>query len=95
MSDEKPIDPDAMRSAGQSQHRTAVLDRVSKEIYHAAISLWQATHLLRKLAEEDLYRGSRPPTAQTEKEEKALRHLVTAVNEIKQADRLVSGGRSR
>ena len=94
MSDEKPIGRDEMRSEGQAESRTAILDRVSKDIYHAAISLSQAMHLLRKLAEEDLYRGPRLPTAQTENEEKALRLLVTAFNEVKQADQLVSAGRS-
>ena len=94
MSDEKPIDLDEIPSKGQAERRTAVLDRVSKDIYHAAISLSQAMHLLRKLAEEDLYRGPRLPTGLTENEEKALRLLVTASNELKQADQLVSAGRS-
>jgi hypothetical protein len=95
VSDEKPIDPEQMGSEGQVERRTACLDRVSKDIYHAAISLSQAMHLLRRLAEEDLYRGPGLPTGQTEDEEKALRLLVTAFNELKQADRLVSAGRSR
>ena len=95
MSDEKAIDPDEMRSERQAERRTALLDRVSREIYHAAISLSQAMHLLRKLGEEDLYGDPCRPGGPTENEEKALRLLVTAFRELKEADQLVSAGRSR
>jgi hypothetical protein len=95
VSDEKRIDLDKMRPGGQAKRRTALLDRVSKDIYHAAISLSQAMHLLRKLGEEDLYQDPGLPTGLTENEEKALRLLVTAFRELKQADQLVSAGRSR
>jgi hypothetical protein len=95
VSDEKPIDLDKMPSKGQAERRTAVSDRVSRDIYHAAISLSQAMHLLRELAGEDLYRDPRQPTVLTENEEKALRLLVTASSELKQADRLISAGRKR
>lgn len=93
MSDEKPIDLDETPSKGQAERRTAILDRASKEIYHAAISLLQVMHLLRELGEEDLHRDPRLPAGLTENEEKALRLVVKASSELREADQLISSGR--